>query len=289
MRKEVFLLLILVFCFGSIFSQDEYPYPSLSPKGKVIQQVGNTQIEIEYERPNTRQRKIFGELVPWNQVWRTGAGHCTKIRFDRPVKIEGHPVPPGKYALLSIPNPSQWIIILNRDTTLYGSYNYDPAKDIARMVVRPQSTSRYYQTLTFDIELIPNNTRVYLSWEHTQIAFDIETTTDQEIEQFITEELFTGKSQKSNLYAGAAEYYLYQGTNWMAGLQLADQALALDPNNGWARDLKIRIYERLKYYKNALREIELALEQEKNNTDGDEREITRLELRRQALKNKMEE
>ena len=91
MRKSsdymIVILSILMICFalGELTAQEEYPYPSLSPKGQISQIVGNTRIEIEYERPSARKREVFGALVPWNNVWRTGAGHCTMIRFDREV------------------------------------------------------------------------------------------------------------------------------------------------------------------------------------------------------------
>lgn len=87
------ILFTAMWIVANIFAiaQSDYPYPSLSPLGKISQQVGNTVIDIEYERPSARKRKIFGELVPWNKVWRTGAGYCTKIWFDKPVIVEGQP------------------------------------------------------------------------------------------------------------------------------------------------------------------------------------------------------
>ena len=114
----------------NVSAQDrEYPYPSLSPKGTISQTVGNTLITIEYERPSVRKRQIFGGLVPWNNVWRTGAGSCTKISFDKSVVVEGQRIEAGNYSLLTIPNQKKWIIILNKDTSLWGSYNYDSKKD----------------------------------------------------------------------------------------------------------------------------------------------------------------
>ena len=117
---------------------------------------------------------------------------------------------------------------MNKDTSLYGSYDYQAVEDIARFVAIPQTTSRYYETLTFDIDLIPNHAMIYLSWEHTQVAFEVETTTDVEIEQYIQNELLTGKKKASNLYAGAAEYHFYQGTNVEEAHNLADKALGID-------------------------------------------------------------
>jgi len=257
MNKIVTILCLVLLVFDLNAQSDDYPYPSLSPKGTITQIVGNTTIEIEYERPSVRKRSIFGHLVPWNKVWRTGAGHCTKIKFDRDVRVGDQEVKAGKYSLFTIPNPTEWVVILNRDTTLYGSYNYDPSKDIARFIVLPEVTNRFYETLTFDIDLIPNDARIYLSWTNTQIHFFVQTDTDSQLQERILRDLVSHQSKETNLYAGAAEYLYFKGSNLMQALDLADYAVKLDPSNGWARSLKIKLFERLKLYDQALSEIEL--------------------------------
>ncbi len=251
---------LLLVGISLLAQEEEYPYPSLSPKGNISQIVGNTLIEIEYERPSVRQRKIFGHLVPWNKVWRTGAGYCTKIKFDKAVEIAGQRIPAGQYSLFSIPKPEEWVIILNTDTNLYGSYDYDSEKDVIRLLVPSKHSGRFYETLTIDVDLIPNNARIYISWDHTQVSFDVITTTDQEIKQFITKELISGKSQNSDHYAGGADYYLYQHSNLMEAIELAEKAIKLNPENGWARRVKIEIYEYLHLYGKAQMEINEALE-----------------------------
>lgn len=291
MTRETLLICIMIFLFGNLVAQNEYPYPSLSPKGSILQVVGNTSIKIEYERPSARKRKIFGELVPWNKVWRTGAGKCSKITIDKQVKIGGQQIKKGSYSIFTIPNPHEWVIILNKDTSLYGSYDYKFENDAARFIVIPQTTDRYYETLNFDVELIPNNARIYISWENTQISFNLQTTTDQLIENFIAKKLLTGNEKNSDIYAGAAEYYLYQGTNLSEAILLADKALDIDENNSWARDLKVRIYERLKLYNNALLELEKLLEETKTaqyeSKVARESEIKSLKNRIKIIKNKM--
>ncbi len=248
------MLALLTF---NINAQDsEYPYPSLSPKGNIYQVVGNTTIKIEYERPSVRKRQIFGELVPWGKVWRTGAGSCTKISFDKDVKVGGQKIEAGKYSLFTIPNIQEWIIILNKDTTLYGSYDYDYKKDVARFVTIPIKSNRFYETLSLDIEILPNNAKIYLSWANVQVSFDVETTTDSEIEKLIEEELLTKKNKDSDIYAGAAEYLFFRGDNLMDAITLAEVAIEINENNGWARSLKIKIYEKMKLFDTALTEID---------------------------------
>lgn len=278
MKNNLLILCIVCLSFQLSAQDDEYPYPSLSPKGKISQVVGNTLVEIEYERPSVRNRVIFGEgeLVPWNKVWRTGAGYCTKISFSKPVIVGSQPIPAGNYSLFTIPNPEEWMVILNTDTTLYGSYDYNYKNDIARFIVDVVEPSRFYETLTFDIELINNNSKMYISWANIQLYFDIETSTDEEIEKLIEEKLLTGLHQNSDIYAGAAEFLIYQSKDFVLALQLAEKAIELDKQNEWARNLKIRIYEKLKLYDNALVEINKAVTMLKKKGDRT-REISQLE------------
>lgn len=256
MKEKIITLILTIIAFNVSAQVNEYPYPSLSPKGNISQVVGNTVVEIEYERPSVRRRQIFGELVPWGKVWRTGAGSCTKISFDKDVKVGGQRIEAGKYSLFTIPNPEEWIVILNRDTTLYGSYDYNYKNDNARFVTIPIESNRFYETLNFYIEILSNNAKIYLSWANVQVSFDVETTTDSEIEKLIEEELLTKKNKDSDIYAGAAEYLFFRDDNLMDAITLAEVAIEINENNGWARSLKINIYEKMKLFDTALTEID---------------------------------
>ena len=269
MMKSILTVFLLAISL-SIYSQtEEYPYPSLSPKGIISQTVGNTIVEIEYERPSARKRVVFGNLVPWNKVWRTGAGHCTKISFDKGVVIEGQSIVAGKYSLFTIPSKEEWIIILNKDTTLYGSYDYNYEKDAARFIVIPTNSSRYYETLNFDIEIIPNNAKIFLNWANHQISFTLETTTDDKVKKLIAKDLLTNNNNDSDIYAGASEYLYYKGEDLANALELCYTAIALNKNNGWARSIKVRIYEKLKLYDNAIAELKLSIENTESREDLD--------------------
>jgi tetratricopeptide (TPR) repeat protein len=278
MKKIIIALSLVLVIFQLIAQENEIPYPALSPKGNISQTVGNTLIEIEYERPSARKREIFGALVPWNKIWRTGAGNCTKIRFDNEVKVGGQEVPAGNYSVFTIPNPKEWIVILNKDTTLYGSYNYNYENDIARFVVIPTESRRYYETLNIDIELIQHNAKVYISWENTLVSFDIETSTNVQITKLINEELLTGKNQLSDSYAGAASYLFFRGIDLAVALDLADRAIELDENSEWPRYLKIRIYEKLKLYDSAIEEIDKTMLVLKRIESERKNEIRQLKL-----------
>ena len=276
--KKIQFLIILILAGFQINGQDtDYPYPSFSPKGNISQIVGNTLITVEYERPSARKRKIFGGLVPWNKVWRTGAGNCTKITFDKEVTIGGQKVPAGHYSVFTIPNPNEWLVIINKDTTLYGSYDYNHKKDVARFAVVPIETDRYYETLNFDIQLNQHNAKMYVSWANTQIEFDIETSTNEQMEKLIREELLTGTNQVSDTYAGAASYLVFREMDYENALKLAEKAIELDKNNEWVYGIKIEIYERLKLYDNAITEINRALEILNKNKENRKEEIKKME------------
>ena len=277
MKKTILITFLISISFKLISQETDYPYPSFSPKGNISQIVGNTQLNIEYERPSARKRLIFGGLVPWNEVWRTGAGNCTKIAFDKEVSIGGQRVPAGNYSIFTIPNPTKWVVIINKDTTLYGSFDYNYKDDVARFSVLPTETERYYETLNFDIQLNQHNAKMYISWANTQINFDILTSTNEKIQKLISEELLTGNNKVSDIYAGAASYLAFREIDYTNALKLAEKAIELDKNNEWVYGIKIEIYEKLKLYDNAITEINRALEILGKNKENRIEEIKKLE------------
>lgn len=254
---------IIIFVLGLYTASGQVDYPSLSPKGTITQMVGNTKVEIQYERPSARNRRVFGELVPWNKVWRTGAGGCTKISFDKNVVIGGQKVKAGQYSIFTIPNPHEWVVILNSDTELYGTYNYNPEKDVARFIVIPKETKRYYETLTFDIDLIPNNARIYMAWKHTSIDFDLVTSTDEDLMNYIDEFLLTKKEKDGKRYSNAAEHLYFSNKRLKEAILLTNIAIEKNSSDGFARNVKMNIYEKLHQYSKALKVIEEAIKNEK--------------------------
>ncbi|MET2985142.1 DUF2911 domain-containing protein [Aureibaculum conchae] len=272
MKKTIFTFILIIIFFYVNAQDSDYPYPSLSPNGTISQTVGNTVITIDYERPSVRKRQIFGHLVPWNKVWRTGAGKCTRISFDKSVIVGGQKIEAGSYSLFTIPNQKEWTIILNSDTSLYGSYDYDAKKDVARFIVIPNESDRFYEALNFDIEILPNDAKIFFSWANIQFSFDVKTTTDSEIEELIETDLLTKKSKDSRIYAGASEYLLFQDRNFSDALKLAGFAIELDKNNGWARSLRIKIYEKLKLYDEALAEVDIFIKHIQSRKYDNEKE-----------------
>jgi len=263
------ILFTLILCSGTAFAQFEFP--SLSPEGTLTQKVGYTTISVRYERPAARGREIFGELVPWGKVWRTGAGYCTRISFDRPVRIGNQHVEAGIYSLFTVPTPTRWRVMLNTDTSLYGSYDYDPNKDVARFQVIPTQSSRYYESLTIDLDFVPNSARMYISWTDVQIGFDIETDADTRIMDFIEEEILSGTSTDAGQYNMAADYLFYQHQDLYRALSFAEKAEEMDPQSGFAVTLQVFIYEEMGRYEKALEalEREWAITDQKDLSEAD--------------------
>ena len=276
---KTFLTIVLVVTTTTSFSQSIFP--TLSPKGRIEQKIGFTSITVDYERPAARGRKIFGELVKYEELWRTGAGNCTKIRFSKPVIIDNKKVNKGTYSVFTIPNAHEWTVILNTDTTLYGVSSYDEKKDVLRFKAKPQSTDRYYESLTIDIDVIPNNAVVYIAWEKTQISFRVETETDKVANDFIHQNLLTDKSKDPDEYASAAEYYYYLNNDLDKALILIDKAIA-KKNESWYYRQKIDILEKQMKYKEAIECANLAISLDRKRTDWDSK--TKQEIEEQYKK-----
>ena len=166
MRKLVYLLLGVAFVSTGSYAQGKKP---LSPKETVNGTVGGASVEIVYCRPSARDRKVMGALVPYGEVWRTGANAATTIEFSKDVKIEGKDLPAGKYELFTIPGENEWIIIFQKFGNQWGHFSYKEANDVLRVKVKPSKTDSFVETFT--IAVVKNE--VSLKWENTMVAFKI--------------------------------------------------------------------------------------------------------------------
>src|SRR5262250_2592065 len=147
--KKRLLALLLVFA-PSVALAQQLDLPRPSPLGKVSQVVGLTEIAVEYSSPAVRGRKIFGEVVPYDKLWRTGANSATKITFSRDVSVAGKPVPSGTYAIFTIPGKNEWTVILNKNPDQGGTDQYKQELDALRFTAKPKSIShREHLTFTF--------------------------------------------------------------------------------------------------------------------------------------------
>ncbi|WP_027378522.1 DUF2911 domain-containing protein [Chryseobacterium daeguense] len=166
MKKLLFALCLSASAIS--FAQD-YSVPAASPRQKVEQQFSMSKITIDYGRPGVKGRKIFGELVPYGQVWRAGANSSTKITFGQAVNFGGKIVPAGTYGLFIIPTEKEWKVILNKDFQQWGAYTYDPKQDVVDVTVPVNKLTDKQEW--FEITLNPtdeNSANLVLKWDTAQ-------------------------------------------------------------------------------------------------------------------------
>ena len=254
--RIVIILALLAFAEVSV-AQDEFP--ELSPVGILKQTVGHTEFEIRYGRPAARKRKIMGELVPYKWLWRTGAGNCSTITFDHEVTINKKVVPAGVYALVTIPDVNEWVVMLNRDTTRrYGHPSeYDPANEVVRLTVKPEKTDRYYESLTIDLDIVRYDAIFHLSWENTQIHFPIATGTHEKTLSYIKTTL-QDEPRNPDFLARASFYYSMNNEDPDQVLRWLDQAISLGGDR-WVYHQKLDMLEHLERYNDARKAADEAI------------------------------
>ena len=158
-------MLALATAFSASLAQQKPASPPATATGKI----GAANVKIVYSQPSARGRKVMGGLVPYGEVWRTGANECTTIEFDKPVKIEGKDLAAGKYALFTIPGENEWTVIINKDVKQWGAFKYKQEDDVLRVPVKPSKTTAPVET--FNIAVGKDD--VQLKWENTAVAFKI--------------------------------------------------------------------------------------------------------------------
>ncbi len=205
--KSILFFLLLTGSISTAFAQ-QIQMPQASPSAKIAQQVGLSNVTADYSRPSTKGRKIFGELVPFGQVWRTGANGATLLTFSTAVVISGKNVPAGQYALYAIPNKSEWTMILSKNTELWGAIGYNESDDLLRFNVTPNKLSRNYETMEITFaDMTDTGANLSIKWETTRVDFRIETAVDGIVMAQIQELVIATETANPGLLYSAANYY----------------------------------------------------------------------------------
>lgn len=149
-------------------------YPANYPVLKIQDKASEPLVaRVIYSRPQKNNRVVFGELVEYNQVWRMGANEATEIEFYRDVKINGKKILKGKYTLYAIVNPTEWTMILNKETDTWGAFKYDQKKDVLRLAVPVQRTTEPADAFTLFFERIPNGMNLNIAWDTVLVSLPI--------------------------------------------------------------------------------------------------------------------
>lgn len=178
MIKKSLLVVLLAAVSLPVLAQFEAPQPS--PLATVTQRVGITDVSITYSRPGVKGRTIWGELVPYDQVWRTGANAATRIELSHDVKVNGNELKAGTYSIHTIPTTGDWTVIFNAVAATSG-YSYDEKSDVVRFTVTPKP-HEFHERMTFAFPLVDDNSAtVALVWEKLMVPFTIEVDTKSQV------------------------------------------------------------------------------------------------------------
>ena len=168
-------LFLLLTVSTSVFAQ-EATQPRPSPTVIASCKYKDTYLKIVYGQPHKKGREIFGKLVPFGAVWRTGANEATEITISRDVFVNAQLLPAGTYAVFTIPDKEKWTIIFNKELGQWGSYNYNQARDVLRIEAVPQSLSgeQYFEPFTISIDQKNNKADINLMWDTTKVSFAVD-------------------------------------------------------------------------------------------------------------------
>lgn len=228
------LTFVFLFLFASA-SIAQITKAGLSPRVKVSQQVGLANITLDYGRPDKRDRPIFGHLIPYGKVWRTGANSSTKFSVDTEIQLGGHQIPAGDYAIYSIPNEKEWTIIISKNTELWGAGGYDSKDDLLRFQTKVNTLNDLRETFSIHFENFnANGSDLIIEWEYAQIRIPVFIDTDALVYKEIEEKVIKANGQVSAAsYYDAAQFYYEKGKDLDQAVKWFDKAIELRPSAFW--------------------------------------------------------
>jgi len=225
------LAALAILCSNNAYAQLQLPRPS--PAAKVMQTVGLTEISVEYSSPRVKERKIWGAVVPYGEVWRTGANDTTKVTFSKDVTVGEKQVPAGSYAFFAIPTAGEWTLILNKDFGQGGTSKYNKDLDIVRVQMQPKVIPHRERLAYVIADFTDDTASMDLEWEKVKVSLPIKLSTSAQA-------LANIKSMTDRAwvpYTSAARYMLETKKDYDAGLQLVDKSLAIKEDwfNLWTK------------------------------------------------------
>ena len=252
-NRFILPVIVLVFAFVIEATAQQLTTPRPSPKAIVTQMVGVTKVTIDYGSPGVKDRMVWGELVPYNEVWRTGANELTTITFDDPVKINGTELPAGTYGVHSVPRKDEWDIIFSKDAKVDGSSNFDAEKEILRVKAKPQE-HHFMERMTFLFTDVTDNSAVVnLLWDKTKVSFNIETNTQDLTLTKARQQLSWGPLFQAAQYCLTNNVNLEEGLKWIEASCLINEVY-------WNTRVKAQIQNKLGMKKEAVATMEKAID-----------------------------
>lgn len=240
-----FILLLIILSSISLTAQIEKP--SLSPTKISKQKVGLANVTLKFGQPNKQGRKIFGSLIPYNKVWRTGANASTKITTDKEIVIANHIIPAGTYALYSIPNKKKWTIIIHKKNDLWGSAGYTKKNDFIRFTIPVKKIKDTKETLNISFENFTiDGADLILTWENTKIVMPVIVNSDVIIQEQINTKIINSKEVvTAQTYFDAAQYYYLKNKELNTAFKWFNKAENLRPTAFWYTYYKAELAQKL--------------------------------------------
>ncbi len=203
----------LVFTPGLFAQAPKIDFPAASPACTLKQRVGLTDFEITYSRPGVKGRTIFGGIVPYGQVWRTGANQATRITFNTPVKFNGIEMAAGTYGLFTIPGENEWTVILNKNSAQWGAYQYDAKDDVTRFKATPVTLKdTAIETFTIEFNHVRDESAVLnLVWDKLVVPIHLEVDVSSKVVPQIEAAMASPDKKDAGLYFQAATFYYNHG------------------------------------------------------------------------------
>ena len=243
------ILLSAMFCYGFVSAQIKTPQPS--PTATITQKVGVSNISVEYSRPGAKAREIFGQLVEYKKMWRTGANKATKITFEEDVIFGGQKVRKGSYSLFTIPGEKVWEILLNKETELWGTDDYDESKEIYNQTIEIKESVDFVESLTIDFGSFEDFSAIMsIKWANTIVEIEIKSMAAKKIEKQYYELLTKGLS--ANDYYNGAKFFANNTTKQDIALDWINIAIKKKPEAFWMVYHKARILKNLGEKKDAI-------------------------------------
>jgi len=238
--KNLFFSIVCLFMSIGMNAQVKMPAPS--PTQAIKQDFAMGNIELTYSRPSAKGRKVFGDLVPYNKLWRTGANGATIIKFSDPVEIKGKRVDTGSYALYTIPGAESWEIILNKGLKNWGVDGYKESEDVIRIMVEPMKMKNNIETFTMQFADIKGEScELHIMWAKTAVVIPITASIREKVKAQIEAAMQTEKKP----YWQAAQFYNEYEKNSTKALEYASKAVEANPKAFWMWLYKARIQKDL--------------------------------------------
>ena len=235
-------LVVFTLTFSTAFAQS-LNVPAASPTQTLKQNFGTSDMSLDYSRPSANGRVVFGNVVAYDKIWRTGANSSTKITFGSDVKVEGKEVKAGTYAIYSIPGKESWEIMLYKDLTIGGNVDkYKAENEVIRVKVKPSKVSEKVESFTMNFNgFTATATSLEMVWENTKVAVaittDVDATVMKNIEKYIIND--------SRPFYSAATYYYDNNKDQNLAMEWVSKAIAANPKGHWMYLLKAKIAKKL--------------------------------------------